>query len=90
MQAVTAATPDGSLTVDPEALTVIATATRDRERVRFGYRARDGSESRRLAERHSLVKPRPPLVSRGVGLRPARVADLPHGPGRALRTGAGS
>ena len=37
------------------ALTVIATATRDRERVRFGYRARDGSESRRLAEPHSLV-----------------------------------
>ena len=54
MRAVTAA-PDGGPTVDPEALAVIATATRDRERVRFGYRARDGSESRRLAEPHSLV-----------------------------------
>ena len=37
MQSVTAATPDGGPTVDPGALTVIATATRDRERVRFGY-----------------------------------------------------
>jgi predicted DNA-binding transcriptional regulator YafY len=55
MQSVTAATPDGGPTVDPGALTVIATATRDRERVRFGYQARDGSESRRLAEPHSLV-----------------------------------
>jgi predicted DNA-binding transcriptional regulator YafY len=48
MQAVTSAAPGSGLTV-------IATATRDRERVRFGYRARDGSESRRLAEPHSLV-----------------------------------
>jgi predicted DNA-binding transcriptional regulator YafY len=55
MRAVSAATPDGGPTVDPEALAVIATAARDRERVRFGYRARDGSESRRLAEPHSLV-----------------------------------
>jgi predicted DNA-binding transcriptional regulator YafY len=55
MQAVTSAAPGSGPTVDAEALTVIATATRDRERVRFGYRARDGSESRRLAEPHSLV-----------------------------------
>ena len=55
MQAVTAAAPGSGPTVDAEALTVIATATRDRERVRFGYKARDGSESRRLAEPHSLV-----------------------------------
>jgi predicted DNA-binding transcriptional regulator YafY len=55
MQAVTSAAPGGGPTVDAEALTVIATATRDRERVRFGYEARDGSASRRLAEPHSLV-----------------------------------
>jgi predicted DNA-binding transcriptional regulator YafY len=42
-------------TVDAEALTVIAGACRDRERLRFGYRDRDGAESRRRVEPHSLV-----------------------------------
>ena len=85
MQAVTAATPDGGPTVDPEALTVIATATRDRERVRFGYRARDGSESRRLAEPHSLVNlgRRWYLVAWDCDRR--GVADLPHGPASSAR-----
>ena len=41
--------------VDPEALTVLAGACRDRERLRFAYRARDGSETRRLVEPNSLV-----------------------------------
>jgi predicted DNA-binding transcriptional regulator YafY len=42
-------------TVDPQHLTVIAAACRDSERLRFGYRRRDGSPSRREVEPHSLV-----------------------------------
>jgi predicted DNA-binding transcriptional regulator YafY len=45
----------GGPTVDPEHLTVIATACRDSECVRFAYSSRDGSESRREVEPHSLV-----------------------------------
>jgi len=41
--------------VDPEALSVIAAACRDCERVRFAYRGRDGAESRREVESHALV-----------------------------------
>ncbi|MBA2319150.1 MAG: YafY family transcriptional regulator [Euzebyales bacterium] len=42
-------------TVDPEALTTIAQACRDLERLRFAYRSRDGTESARLVECHRLV-----------------------------------
>lgn len=42
-------------TVDPDALTVLASACRDREIVRFAYRARDGTASRRRVEPCSLV-----------------------------------
>jgi predicted DNA-binding transcriptional regulator YafY len=42
-------------TVDPQHLTVIAAACRDAECLRFGYRSRDGSESRREVEPHSVV-----------------------------------
>jgi predicted DNA-binding transcriptional regulator YafY len=42
-------------TVDPQALTEIAGACRDTEAVRFAYRSREGTESRRLVEPHSLV-----------------------------------
>lgn len=42
-------------TVDPQLLTVIAAACRDSECVRFAYRSRDGSETRREVEPHSLV-----------------------------------
>ncbi|HEV7774049.1 MAG TPA: YafY family protein [Conexibacter sp.] len=42
-------------TVDPDALTVLASACRDREIVRFAYRRRDGTDSRRRVEPHSLV-----------------------------------
>src|ERR671919_2171878 len=42
-------------TVDPQELTVIAAACRDSECLRFGYRSRDGSDSRREVEPHSLV-----------------------------------
>ena len=45
----------GGPTVDPEALTAIAGACRDRERLRFAYRGRDGAETRRIVEPHTLV-----------------------------------
>lgn len=41
--------------IDPEALSVLAVACRDREEVRFDYRRRDGENSRRLVEPHQLV-----------------------------------
>lgn len=46
--------PD-ALTVDPGVLTELAGACRDSERVRFAYRAHDGSVSRRVVEPHRLV-----------------------------------
>lgn len=46
---------DDDATVDPDALTVLASACRDREIVRFAYRSRDGADSRRRVEPHSLV-----------------------------------
>jgi predicted DNA-binding transcriptional regulator YafY len=42
-------------TVHPQYLAVIATACRDSECLRFGYRGRDGVDSRREVEPHSLV-----------------------------------
>jgi predicted DNA-binding transcriptional regulator YafY len=42
-------------TVDPELLTVLATAIIGHERVRFGYQAADLRTSRRLVEPHRLV-----------------------------------
>ena len=41
--------------VDPEALSVLAAACRDREHVRFDYQRGDGQGSRRLVEPHQLV-----------------------------------
>ncbi|MDX6680813.1 MAG: hypothetical protein QOG94_852 [Solirubrobacteraceae bacterium] len=51
----TATLPASGPTVDPAALTTIAGACRDRERLRFDYRARDETQSRRVVEPHSLV-----------------------------------
>jgi len=51
----TVSPPGGGPTVDPQHLTVIATACRDRERLRFAYRSRDGTDSRRDVEPHALV-----------------------------------
>jgi predicted DNA-binding transcriptional regulator YafY len=51
----TATLPGGGPTVDPQCLTLIASACRDRERIRFAYRSRDDRPSRRLVEPHSLV-----------------------------------
>ncbi|MFI6786042.1 helix-turn-helix transcriptional regulator [Nonomuraea sp. NPDC050383] len=42
-------------TVDPEFLTVLAQACRDRERLRFGYSTREGAESNRHVEPYRLV-----------------------------------
>src|SRR5829696_2623942 len=42
-------------TVDPQDLTEIAAACRDSECVRFAYRSRDGTPTRRDVEPHSLV-----------------------------------
>lgn len=41
--------------VDLDALTVLAQACRDQERLRFGYRRRDGEASERTVEPHRLV-----------------------------------
>jgi len=49
------AAPPAGPTVDPETLTLLASASRDRERIRFGYRAKEGDRTRRLAEPQGLV-----------------------------------
>ena len=51
----TATLPGGGPMVDPATLTAIASACRDRERLRFDYTGRDGEGTRRLVEPHSLV-----------------------------------
>jgi predicted DNA-binding transcriptional regulator YafY len=53
--AVTATLPGGGPLVDPAVLTAVASACRDRERLRFGYQGRGGERSRRLVEPHALV-----------------------------------
>jgi predicted DNA-binding transcriptional regulator YafY len=45
----------GGATVDPQHLTAIAAACRDTECLRFAYRSRDGTDSRREVEPQSLV-----------------------------------
>jgi len=47
--------PVSGPTVDPQQLTSIASACRDSECLRFAYRSRDGTDSRREVEPHSLV-----------------------------------
>jgi predicted DNA-binding transcriptional regulator YafY len=53
--AATVTPPVTGPTVDPQHLTVVAAACRDSERLRFHYRSRDGADSRREVEPHSLV-----------------------------------
>ncbi len=53
-QATVSATNRGP-TVAPETLTTIAAACRDHQRLRFGYRGRDGEASTRTVEPHRLV-----------------------------------
>jgi predicted DNA-binding transcriptional regulator YafY len=52
---VTIMPPAGGPTVDPQTLTVVAAACRESECVRFAYRSRDGDETRREVECHSIV-----------------------------------
>ena len=47
--------PQGGPQADPQHLSVLAAACRDHERVRFTYRARDDSQTRRETEPHSMV-----------------------------------
>jgi predicted DNA-binding transcriptional regulator YafY len=47
--------PASGPVVDPQHLTEIASACRDSECLRFDYRSRDGADSRREVEPHSLV-----------------------------------
>jgi predicted DNA-binding transcriptional regulator YafY len=47
--------PFAGPTVEPQHLTVIAAACRDTECLRFAYRGREGTDSHRLVEPHSLV-----------------------------------
>lgn len=55
LAATTVTLPAPGPTVDPQHLTVIAAACRDRERLRFAYRSRDQADTRRDVEPHSLV-----------------------------------
>jgi predicted DNA-binding transcriptional regulator YafY len=52
---VLATLPASGPMVDPQALTTIASACRDRERLRFAYRSREALDTRRHVEPHSLV-----------------------------------
>lgn len=51
----TATLPGWSVTVDPDVLTTIASACRDRTRLRLSYTDRNGTPSKRLVEPHRLV-----------------------------------
>ena len=55
LQSVTATLPATGPTVDPAVADDDRRRCRDRERLRFAYRARDDAESKRLVEPHSLV-----------------------------------
>ncbi|MFJ8110370.1 helix-turn-helix transcriptional regulator [Streptomyces sp. NPDC096132] len=53
--ATTPLTSGDGASIAPETLTVMASAVAGRERLRFAYRAKDGTESRRLTEPNRLV-----------------------------------
>ena len=55
LQASTVAIGGPGATVDPSVLTAVATACRDRERLRFDYRDHDGVAGVRIVEPHRLV-----------------------------------
>ncbi len=58
VQAATVEIPTTGPTVDAEVLTAVAGACRDHQRLRFDYRAHDGSASLRTVEPHRLVHDR--------------------------------
>ncbi|WP_062645581.1 helix-turn-helix transcriptional regulator [Streptomyces maremycinicus] len=53
--ATTPLTSGDGASIAPETLTVIASTVAGQERLRFGYRAKDGTETRRLTEPYRLV-----------------------------------
>jgi predicted DNA-binding transcriptional regulator YafY len=55
LRSVTVPLPGAGPPVDPAVLTVIATAARDRQQIRFGYTSHDGAQGGRVAEPHHLV-----------------------------------
>ena len=55
LHSVTIPLPGAGPPVDPAILTVVATAARDRLRIRFGYTSHDGTRGSRAAEPHRLV-----------------------------------
>jgi predicted DNA-binding transcriptional regulator YafY len=55
LQSVTVPLAAGTPTVDPAALTAVATACRDHQRLRFDYHSGDGSSGVRTVEPHRLV-----------------------------------
>lgn len=55
LQSATVTVPAGTTPVDPETLTTLAAAIRDRHQLRFDYRTHDGGTARRTAEPHRLV-----------------------------------
>jgi predicted DNA-binding transcriptional regulator YafY len=57
-QSYTVPVPSPGPQVDPDVLTVIASACRDHERLRFDYRAHSGAASRRSVEPYRLVNDR--------------------------------
>lgn len=73
----------GGAQVDMDVLTVIASACRDHERLRFDYQSHSGSASRRSVEPYRLLNDRRRwyLVAWGHGSR--RLAYLPGRPDRA-------
>ncbi|MEV0237863.1 YafY family protein [Nonomuraea sp. NPDC050786] len=58
LQSYTLPMPSRGPQVDPDVLTLIASACRDRERLRFDYRAHSGAASRRSVEPYRLVNDR--------------------------------
>ena len=55
LHSVTMPLPGAGPPVDPTILTVVATAARDRQRIRFEYTSHDGTRGSRTAEPHRLV-----------------------------------
>lgn len=55
LHSVTVTVPAAGPTVEPEVLTAVAAACRDRQRLRFDYRGHDGRASVRTTEPHRLV-----------------------------------
>ena len=76
----TIAAPVGGPTVDPQHLTTIAAACRDAECLRFDYRSRDGTETRRERRAALAREPRAALVPRRLGPPPRGLADVPRRP----------